>query len=138
MQFINTAIQFTTIASVLFFGSLFISGLVNRYRLVKSAAVADLSQSEFIPNPDGFGEATEEEAGLVNAHSQFVAQYWAKRPTNNVVPFIRPVAKSVPNWATMTPEQLRKECQVRSIAWRNAHGRNKHLKKAEMVALLSA
>jgi hypothetical protein len=33
-------------------------------------------------------------------------------------------------------EQLRKQCQQAGIKWRNAHGKNKHLKKAEMIEAL--
>ncbi|WAL59637.1 hypothetical protein [Thermocoleostomius sinensis] len=33
-------------------------------------------------------------------------------------------------------EQLRQQCQKAGIKWRNAHGKNKHLKKAEMIAAL--
>ncbi|MBW4474203.1 MAG: hypothetical protein KME45_28080 [Stenomitos rutilans HA7619-LM2] len=33
-------------------------------------------------------------------------------------------------------EQLRQQCQEAGIKWRNAHGKNKHLKKAEMLSAL--
>jgi len=33
-------------------------------------------------------------------------------------------------------EQLRQECQKAGIKWRNAHGKNKHLKQAEMIEAL--
>jgi len=53
-----------------------------------------------------------------------------------------PVAVSVVKveahaYQAMTSQQLRKECQSSGIAWRNAHGRGKHLLKGEMVAALS-
>lgn len=132
MQYIDFAIEFTAIASVCFFGGLFVSGLVNRYRpATKSATVADLPKSEFVPNPDGFAEPTAEEADLVELHQIYVAQYWAKQPTNNVVPFVRPVA-AVINYGTMTPYQLRQECQRRGIKWRNVRGTGKHMPTAEM------
>lgn len=132
MQFINFAIESVSIVSVAFFGSLFVSGLVNRYRpAAKTAIVADLPQPAFIPNPDGFAVATEEEAAIVDAHEAFVAQYWAKRPTNNVVLFVRPVATII-NYDTMTPYQLRQECQRQGIKWRNARGSGKHMPTAEM------
>jgi hypothetical protein len=44
---------------------------------------------------------------------------------------------TVPEWAALGVPQLRTECQVRGIRWSNAHGRNRHLKKAEMVAALA-
>jgi hypothetical protein len=33
-------------------------------------------------------------------------------------------------------ELLRQQCQEAGIKWRNAHGKNKHLKKAEMIEAL--
>lgn len=37
----------------------------------------------------------------------------------------------------LTPvEQLRQQCQQAGIKWRDAHGKNKHLKKAEMIEAL--
>jgi predicted secreted protein len=38
----------------------------------------------------------------------------------------------------LDPFQLRKLCQASGIKWRNAHGKNKHLTKREMLALLEA
>ncbi|UBF30480.1 hypothetical protein K9N68_35415 (plasmid) [Kovacikia minuta CCNUW1] len=35
-------------------------------------------------------------------------------------------------------EHLRQQCQRVGIKWRNAHGKNKHLKQAEMIAALAA
>jgi hypothetical protein len=44
----------------------------------------------------------------------------------------KPASKRKP-----TPvELLRQQCQEAGIKWRNAHGKNKHLKKAEMIAAL--
>ncbi|MBD1871876.1 hypothetical protein H6F75_00125 [Nodosilinea sp. FACHB-131] len=37
----------------------------------------------------------------------------------------------------MTSAQLRKECSRRAIAWRNAHGKGKHLLKGEMLKALA-
>jgi len=36
----------------------------------------------------------------------------------------------------LTVEVLRQDCQKAGIKWRNAHGKNKHLKKAEMIEAL--
>ena len=41
------------------------------------------------------------------------------------------------DWAKMTSTQLRKECSRRAIAWRNVHGKGKHLLKGEMVRALA-
>jgi hypothetical protein len=40
-------------------------------------------------------------------------------------------------YQAMTAVQLRKECSTVGIKWRNAHGKSKHLSKAEMIAELS-
>lgn len=44
---------------------------------------------------------------------------------------------STPDWAKMSPEQLRRECQQRGIKWRNSRADGKHLRKAEMVCALA-
>jgi hypothetical protein len=48
----------------------------------------------------------------------------------------RSVGCAAVDYSLMTCEQLRSLCTERGIKWRNAHGRNKHLRKAEMVKLL--
>ncbi|MGG6242552.1 hypothetical protein ACQ4N7_28405 [Nodosilinea sp. AN01ver1] len=47
------------------------------------------------------------------------------------------VAVSAKPIAAMTSAELRKECQRRCIAWRNAHGKGKHLRKGEMLEALA-
>jgi len=42
------------------------------------------------------------------------------------------------DYATLTSQELRRQCQDRGIRWRNAHGAGLHLKKPEMVAALTA
>ena len=41
-----------------------------------------------------------------------------------------------PDWAKMSNAELRRECAKRNIAWRNAHGKGKHLLKGEMIKAL--
>jgi hypothetical protein len=36
----------------------------------------------------------------------------------------------------MSNAELRRECSIRGIAWRNAHGKGKHLLKEEMLKAL--
>jgi hypothetical protein len=44
---------------------------------------------------------------------------------------------SPPTKRKLSPvEHLRQQCQQAGIKWRNAHGQNKHLKKAEMLSAL--
>jgi hypothetical protein len=38
--------------------------------------------------------------------------------------------------SSLTPFELRQRCQRSGIQWRNAHGKNKHLKKHEMIAAI--
>jgi hypothetical protein len=54
-----------------------------------------------------------------------------------IVPFKRRQS-AAPDWSKLTPAELRKVCQQRGIRWRDAHGKSKHLKKSEMLQLLSA
>lgn len=42
-----------------------------------------------------------------------------------------------PELAGLNVIALRKLCTQQGVKWRNAHGKNKHLKKAEMIAALS-
>jgi hypothetical protein len=51
---------------------------------------------------------------------------------------LQPLKTTAPDWAAIAPTQLRKECTARAIKWRNAHGKNRHMKKFEMVAALEA
>jgi hypothetical protein len=50
---------------------------------------------------------------------------------------VDPAEIDVVCFEAMTAVQLRKECQTRGIRWRNAHGKSKHLSKAEMLAALA-
>ena len=49
-----------------------------------------------------------------------------------------PIQPNAPDWSAIAPAQLRKECTARAIKWRNAYGKNQHMKKREMVAALEA
>lgn len=49
----------------------------------------------------------------------------------------RSVGCAAVDYSQMTCDQLRSLCTERGINWRNVHGKNKHLKKAEMVSALS-
>ncbi len=58
------------------------------------------------------------------------------QPSSRVVSQTPVVQESTKPPVRVTVEQLRKECQKAGIKWRNAHGKNKHLKKDEMIAAL--
>jgi hypothetical protein len=47
-----------------------------------------------------------------------------------------PIEGTPPKRKPTPVELLRQQCQKAGIKWRNAHGKNKHLKKAEMIAAL--
>jgi hypothetical protein len=49
----------------------------------------------------------------------------------------RSVGCAAIDYNLMNCDQLRSLCTERGIKWRNVHGKNKHLKKAEMVSALS-
>jgi len=60
---------------------------------------------------------------------------WVPAQASTPVP---PVARKVtpPKGKLPSVEQLRQECQKAGIKWRHAHGKNRHLKKAEMIEAL--
>jgi hypothetical protein len=45
--------------------------------------------------------------------------------------------RTTPAYQAMTTTELRQECQAQGIKWRNAHGKGKHLSKAQMIEALS-
>lgn len=47
-------------------------------------------------------------------------------------------APAIPDYQTMTSPALRRVCSDKDIRWRNAHGKGKHLKKAEMLEALTS
>jgi len=51
-------------------------------------------------------------------------------------PIYRSVGCAAVDYNLMNCDQLRSLCAEQGIKWRNAHGKNKHLKKAEMVQFL--
>ena len=137
MQYaLTSAIEFVFVSSVVFFASQFVLGLVKRHRPQPVTPITQ-TEPEFVPNPDGFAEATTEEADLVEWHQKFVALHWAKLPTNNVVRFERKNAVLV-DWNSLDSFQLRAECSLRGIRWRDVNGKHRHMSKAEMVQRLSA
>ena len=52
-------------------------------------------------------------------------------------PIYRSVGCAAVDYSQFNCDQLRSLCTEQGIKWRNAHGRNKHLKKAEMVLALA-
>jgi hypothetical protein len=77
----------------------------------------------------------------LHTHYRFTqpAQFKTKRPaTPSTIP-VKSVEPEKPAQRSRSPvEQLRQQCQQAGIKWRDAHGKNKHLKKHEMLAALKA
>lgn len=46
------------------------------------------------------------------------------------------VAVDAEKYAAMTVKELRQVCTQAGVQWRNVHGKNKHLKKREMITEL--
>lgn len=96
-----------------------------------------LDEVKPIAIPDGVFccDADPIDAALVDSY----IQSRRVQATHNVVPFIRPVKRTAQaiDWNSLTPYQLRSECQKRGIRWRNAHGKNRHMTKMQMVEALS-
>ncbi|NJL36923.1 MAG: hypothetical protein HC840_06300 [Leptolyngbyaceae cyanobacterium RM2_2_4] len=64
---------------------------------------------------------------------------WRSRSTFTIVervPEQEPEPKKPAQRKPTPVELLRQQCQKAGIKWRDAHGKNKHLKKAEMIAVL--
>lgn len=78
---------------------------------------------------------TQEEADDVEAALAIAAESLA---FEDATPIKLQAVSEVPAWAQLDRGQLRKECSARAIKWRNAHGKNLHLLKAEMIAALEA
>jgi hypothetical protein len=81
---------------------------------------------------------TQDEVDDVMERLTIAAALLEMEPAAVEVAAVAIVAAIAPAWAALNPEQLRKECSARAIKWRNAHGKNRHMKKAEMVAALGA
>lgn len=52
-------------------------------------------------------------------------------------PIYRSVGCAAIDYSLLSCDQLRSLCTERGIKWRNVHGKNKHLRKADMVSALS-
>lgn len=164
MQLLFTyAIEFVTVAFAAHVALHFIAGLFSRrdrrstksheqqlIELYQQALLDDDSwldevlQPVFTPNTEST-DATPEDQALVDAHTAFIADYWQQQRvmvdrqffSDVVVPFRRRQPQTVAvDYSVLNPYQLRKECQARGIRWRNAHGKNRHLTKAQMVEAL--
>lgn len=120
MQSILTAaIEFVFVGSAILFTTQFLVGLSAR----RPSAAPALPAAEV-------------------AEAETAAEQPTIALTDSIVPFVRPQPKTATvakmDWQSLNPYQLRTECSLQGIKWRNAHGKNKHLTKAQMVAALEA
>ena len=74
-----------------------------------------------------------------NAQTHIEAVMLATEPTEVTEIDKEAIAVSVDaeNYAAMNNKQLRVICTQAGIVWRNAHGKNRHLRKSEMISLLA-
>jgi hypothetical protein len=73
---------------------------------------------------------------VIYARRRFqTSSHWRTDTTFTTVPPLPP-EDSEPKRKSTPVERLRQQCQQAGIKWRNAHGKNKHLKKAEMIDAL--
>jgi hypothetical protein len=80
----------------------------------------------------------------IHQSAQWVPQEFRERVSNKAIAssYIRAenldqVLSSAQVKRQLSPvEQLRQQCQQAGIKWRDAHGKNKHLKKVELIAAL--
>jgi hypothetical protein len=83
----------------------------------------------------GFGYFASSFALYTHQHAQ-QARRW-KRSLGASLSKQPPAEPISPPKRKLSPvEQLRQDCQKAGIKWRHAHGKNKHLKKAEMIEAL--
>jgi hypothetical protein len=83
----------------------------------------------------GLGYVASSFAVYVHRRSHRSVQ-WRAQPKLTNQPQVT-VTDSTPTQRKLSPvEKLRQQCQQAGIKWRDAHGKNKHLKKAEMIEAL--
>lgn len=123
-DFLTVAIEAIAIASTVYL----FAGFVKIATVPKPVALSVPVAAE-LPTQQEL-DAVMEALAIAAAPLAFVAE----EPTVS-----QPQETSVPNWAAIAPEQLRKECQARGIKWRNADPlTGKHLRKAAMVKALAS
>lgn len=149
MDFLTLTIESLALGTVALIAVDFVSGLVRRSRTVESGAAPSPAAPTPPPAPvepitDPWAEPTAPVAANdASRRASFAPSFTPLLPAQPYL-LLLPAAPEISlpaatiDWAQLTPEQLRKECAKRQIKWRNAHGKNKHLKRAEMLALLAS
>jgi len=94
---------------------------------VKAEVEPEVKTEVVIKSPEA--ETVTEVAPIVKVVEQVV-----KAPQSKLQPMS--VGAAVINYSAMTSEQLRKECALQGIEWRNGGDYGKPMKKAQMLAAL--
>jgi hypothetical protein len=135
-QFFLDVVLYSVIGfSVLHFGAAFVTGWLRHYRAIASTVQAEQDaldtpdQEEAQPEP----MLDEWEAAIASSLTLDIDE---AEPQPKATDEARLEMKHS-QYHAMSAPQLRKACQGHGIQWRDAHGRHKHLKKAEMVEALS-
>ena len=147
-DFLNASIEFIAVAFVLLMTLDFISGLLSLYRT--STPVHPNPQTEPAPLSAIATPTDPDPRQKIATLSWFEAEI-APDAEDMEAPNIIDLAKRrqlrVPlvinqpetvEYRTWNREQLRRECSAQNIKWRDAHGKNKHLTKDEMIQALNA
>jgi hypothetical protein len=83
-------------------------------------------------------EAQPEAQAVVTKQSEAVKPRKTRSKKAHLTPKLQPmsVGAAAVDYAAMTSEQLRKECAIQGIEWRNGGDYGKPMKKAQMLAAL--
>jgi hypothetical protein len=92
------------------------------------AEVQSCLAADHIPDAEKMVEA-DPFAPAVNQHYPAMAA--------TIAPAVATLVVTVEATKPVTSAELRRQCQAAGIRWRNAHGKGRHLSKAEMIAALA-
>jgi hypothetical protein len=112
---INFTLNATIFTAIAYFGFCLIASMVTCVQARKNAYTANPSQ------------AIEAPSQTIEAPSIVIVN---EAPSQDIE------APSSPCYSTMSVTELRKVCSSLGIVWRNVYGKNKHLKKSEMLTLI--
>ena len=139
MQLLLDSVLYVLVSfAAVHFGAAFVTGWLRRNRFAMSPAVAHAYQAapEAATQEEPSGvELPQPDISLEEIEAE-LAQFDALLATKMQATDEALLEMKRSKYAALTSDQLRKECQSHGIQWRDAHGKSKHLKKAEMVEAL--
>ena len=149
-DFLNASIEFVVVAFVLLMALDFISGLLRLYRSNALAKTEPQTKPELQPESAiATPTAPEPQQNLATLSwlEASIAPHAEDMEAPNVIDLAKRRQPRVPlvinqpemvDYSRWNRDQLRRECSAQTIKWRDAHGKNKHLTKDEMIQALTA